>query len=150
MLPLNGVHPCDLLTPSQVAQYKTDEGTPNSGGDGPNCQWSNFSIKPGNSWIAQIVLTHGAEYYLGSNTGTTQMQVDGFTAVATTSSLDDQPEHQCLLYFDVAPGQSLEVDYDNVTDDYPGLTHQLACQLAAKAAHLMLTNLRKLSHQPGA
>jgi hypothetical protein len=149
-LRLNGINPCDLFTPSQVAQHKTLDGLPESTENGPSCAWENYSIKPGNSWAADFVLTHGAEYYLGSTTGATQTQVDGFTAVSTTSALAENPEYQCLLYFDVAPGQSLEVSYQNLNGDYPGINHQLACQLAAKAAHLMLTNLRKLSHQPGA
>jgi hypothetical protein len=142
MLHLNSVDPCTLLTRDQVNELSLLDGTPDSQPDGPNCAWGRYPPRPDNAWIAQIILTHGAEYYLGSATGARQQQVDGFTAVATTPYPVWRPERQCLLYVDVAPGQSLEVSYHNLDGDYPGINHEVACQLAGQVAGLMLANLK--------
>ena len=88
-------------------------------------------------------MRYGAEYALGSQTGTRLENVDGFTAVETTSPQTD-PRLHCLLAIDVAPGQTLGVQYYNVAGDYPGINHEVACQQAEKAAALMLDTLKSL------
>jgi hypothetical protein len=147
-LQIDGIDPCTLLTPEQARQFTPDPGRRVAIDQEPgryDCIWSTFPAKPVNNWSARAVLDHGAEYYLGSVTGAQIVQVDGFATVQTSSNLAD-PEKQCLLYVDVAPGQALDVQYINPNGDYPGINHQVACQLATKAAELMVANLRNLVH----
>jgi len=82
---------------------------------------------------------------LASTTGAQIVQVAGFPGVQTASDLQD-PSKQCVLMLDVAPGQTLQATYQNSHGDYPGINHQVACQLASKAAELMVANLRNLVH----
>jgi hypothetical protein len=63
-----------------------------------------------------------------------------------TSSPYHDANRQCILAIDVAQSEHLEVDYDNLQGDYPGINHEVACQQASKAAELMLQNLRGLVH----
>jgi hypothetical protein len=147
-LRLDGVDLCALLLPKQSSQLKTDRGSQVADDLQPgkhDCIWTNFPAKPVSNWTAHAVLDHGADYYLGSVTGAQIVQVDRFAAVQTSSNLAD-PERQCLLYVDVAPGQALDVQYINPNGDYPGISHQVACQQATKAAELMVANLRNLVH----
>ena len=148
VLRLDGVDPCVLLTAAQLQLLAVNPGKPSQNNDGigsRDCLWRNFPAKPDNGWLARAILAQGAEYYLNSVTGAQIVQVDGFPAVETSSSLAD-PDKQCLLYVDVAPGQSLEVQYLNGAGDYPGINRQVACQLAVKATELMLANLRNVVH----
>lgn len=110
-----------------------------------DCTWQGAAIKPDNIWNARAILKQGAEHYMDSVTGTQIVQVGGFTAVQTSSDLAD-PQKECLLFVDTAPGQTLEVQYGNGRGDYPGISHQVACQQATKAAELMVANLRNLVH----
>jgi len=136
------------LTPQQARQFTPVPARRVANDQQPgsfDCIWSTFPTNPVNNWTTRAVLDHGAEYYLDSVTGAQLVQVAGFAAVQTSSSLAD-PEKQCLLYVDVAPGQALDVQYINPNGDYPGINHQVACQLASKAAELMVANLRNLVH----
>jgi hypothetical protein len=148
VLRLDGVDPCALLTPAQVRQFKTEPGKPAVNNDGlgsRECLWHGEAVKPDSIWNARAILTQGADYYLDSVTGSQISEVAGFPAVQTSSNIGD-PATQCLLFVDVAPGQSLEVQYGNLAGDYPGISHQVACQQATKAAELMVANLRNLVH----
>jgi Protein of unknown function (DUF3558) len=147
-LQLDGIDPCSLLTPKQGRQFTSVPSRRVADDQEPgtyDCIWSTFPTNPVSNWTASAVLDHGAEYYLGSVTSAQIVQVDGFAAVQTSSNLTD-PEKQCLLYVDVAPGQALDVQYINSNGDYPGINHQVACRLASKAAELMVANLRNLVH----
>jgi hypothetical protein len=147
-LRLDGIDPCTLLTPKQGRQFSSVPSRRVADDQEPgiyDCIWSTFPTNPVSNWTASSVLDHGADYYLGSVTGAQIVQVDGFAAVQTSSNLAD-PERQCLLYVDVAPGQALDVQYINPNGDYPGISHQVACQQATKAAELMVANLRNLVH----
>lgn len=145
-LPLAGINPCDLLTLPQTKQLAVGPPAPAATNDGlgsRDCAWNTGWRKRGASWLARVMEHRGAEYYLSRDTEAEQIPVDGFTAVATSSGVDN-PEQHCLLYLDVAAGQSLAVAYDNLTGDKPGIDHRAACQNAVKAAHLMLGNLKRL------
>jgi hypothetical protein len=147
-LRLNGLDPCSLLVPAQIGQFRTEPGVSSVNNDGlgsQDCLWHGVAEKPDNIWIARANLTQGAEYYLGSVTGAEIVTVGGFPAVQTTANLQN-PKTHCTLFVDVAPGQSLQVQYGNLAGDYPGINHQAACQLAIKAAELMVANLRNLVH----
>ncbi|HEY1972118.1 MAG TPA: DUF3558 domain-containing protein [Pseudonocardia sp.] len=141
-LRLDSVDPCALLTPAQVARLSLLDGIPSARPDGRDCVWGRNPPHPDNAWRAQVILTHGADYYRGSVTGAQLREISGYTAVATNSTLALNRDHQCLLYVDVAPGQSLEVSYHNLDGDYPGINHEVACQLAGQVAGLMLANLK--------
>lgn len=45
--------------------------------------------------------------------------VQGFAATSTTS-IGSDPRWYCTMFVDIAPGQSLETDYNNATHDIPG------------------------------
>jgi len=146
VLRLDKVNPCDLLTPAQVSELNTDAGVVGSNNDGlgsRDCLWQRYPAKPDDAWVARVILKQGAETYLSDTSRVTQ--VAGISAVETSSD-QHNPAWHCLLYIDVAPGQSLEVQYSNETGDHPGLNHAVACQLAADAAQLMLSNLRAGAH----
>jgi len=148
VLRLDGVDPCALLTSQEARQFTPVPSRRVANDQEPgsyDCIWSTFPTKPVDSWTAHAILDHGAGYYLGSVAGAQVVQVGGFAAVQTSSGFQD-PNKQCLLVVDVAPGQGLEVQYINPNGDYPGINHQVACQLASKAAELMVANLRNLVH----
>jgi hypothetical protein len=146
-LPLTSVQPCALLTPTQVQQLKVVgkglAGSNNDGQGSPDCIWDNALGPPDNGWVVRFDLKHDASYYLGSSTGAQTVQVDGFPAVQSSSPMDD-PKTHCILLVDVAPGQTMYVLYSNDQGDYPGINHQVACQLADKVAEMAVGNLRRL------
>ena len=136
------------MAPPQVGQIKTEPGEPSVNNDGlgsRDCLWHGAAVQPDNIWLTRVILAQGADYYLASVTGSQIVTVNGFPAVQTTANLQD-PKTHCTLFVDVAPGQSLQVQYGNLAGDYPGISHQVACQLASKAAELMVANLRNLVH----
>jgi hypothetical protein len=141
------VDPCALLTADQQAQLGVIKvGREDSSDElgSPACQWANHA-KPDNGWVARLVTRRGAEYAMGSTTGAQVVAVSGFSAVQTSSPYGD-PKTHCILVVDVAQGQSLWVQYDNIAGDYPGISHEVACELDRRAAELMVRNLRSLAH----
>jgi hypothetical protein len=146
-LRLNGVDPCALLTSAQQGQLGVGQLYLSAEAfdvDGKDCGWGN-THGPRETYRASTDLRRGAEYALGSATGTQVVQVDGFGAVASTGGSAD-PAVNCVLLIDVAPGQSLWASYDDSNHDKPGLTHEIACQKAMSAARMMLAKLRALVH----
>ncbi|HTF46915.1 MAG TPA: DUF3558 domain-containing protein [Pseudonocardia sp.] len=146
-LRLNAVDPCALLTTAQQGQLGVKAAL--SGNDGDElgsaaCLWGNNGGKPDNRWVARLIVKRSADYALGSTTGVQVVQVDGFSAVQTAAPYQD-PNTNCVLVVDVAQGQSLGVQYLNLAGDYPGISHDMACQLDRKAAELMVRNLRALA-----
>ena len=144
-LRLDAVDPCALLSSSQQQQLGLHQQSLTASADplgGKDCAWGN-SDAPENGYSARTITGHGAEYALGSTTGTQLVEVGGFGAVATAGAYTD-PNYQCVVVIDVAPGQSLYAEYGNDNKDYPGMTHQLACQKATALGVTMLQNLRTL------
>lgn len=144
-LKLNGVNPCDLLTAADESKLGVGPGAVNDGADSlssSGCRWTNPAGHPDNNWVALAVVRRGADAELRRSTGAQVGLVDGFPAVQTTSASAD-PGLSCELYLDVAPGQTLSIEYVNRRGDYPNINHGVACQQAADAAKLMLANLRK-------
>lgn len=144
-LRLDGVDPCSLLTDAQLREFgvyraSSDQSEPDSPIQGPGCLWSNFPAKPDNGYSGSAVLNHGAEYALGREP---LRSIDGFAATTTTSTGSD-PNYYCAVMVDVAPGQALGADYDNLSKDYPGMNRKLACDKAMKLAAAMLTTLRAI------
>lgn len=146
-LSLAEIDPCALLTAAQVSALNVHAGQPGEDNDGlgsRDCIWSTSPDTPDIAWIARATLRRGAEWYRASVTGADVVQVAGYPAVQTVSNVGD-PDTQCVLAVDVAQGQSLWVQFDNMDKDYPGMNHQRACQLARQAAESMVTNLRELA-----
>lgn len=147
-LHLDRVDPCALLTRPQVHQLgvgagKRKENTDELGSGG--CLWDNFPEEPDTSFLARLITNRGADYALDSTEPTQVVKIDGFSAVQTKSPQGDPNDH-CLLYIDVATGESLMVKWLTLSRNYPGLTDQFACQQARDAGRLMVENLRGLSH----
>jgi len=146
-LRLDGVDPCAVLTSAQEGQLGVKQVGRDNNSDALGsaaCQWGNNGKKPDNRWLARLIVKRGADYALTSSTGTQVVQVDGFSAVQTTSPYGD-PKTHCILLVDVAQGESLWAEYDNIAGDYPGINHQVACQLTQGAAEFMVQNLRVLA-----
>jgi hypothetical protein len=145
-LPLSGVKPCDLLTHAQTVQLAAEHTTPGSNNDGkdsPDCQWDNFGGPPDNGWLIRLELNQDASYYLASTTGAQIVQVGGFPAVQSSSPTQN-PNTHCIVLVDAAPKQTMYVLYTNLDGDYPGISHQVACQQADKVAEMAVGNLRRL------
>jgi hypothetical protein len=148
-LRLDGIDPCALLTSAE--QTKLDVQFTGKVDDADQfhslvCRWANLGGgTPDNAWIARAIVKQGADYALRSAAPAQVVQVGGFSAVQTSSPYFDA-KTQCILAIDVAQGESLRVQYNNLQGDYPGITHEVACQQASKAAELMLQNLRGLVH----
>jgi hypothetical protein len=146
-LPLTNANPCDLLTPAQRGQLKISNwlaGVNNDGQGSRDCTWDNDGGPPENGWVIRFDLQHDASYYLGSTTGAQVAQVGGFPAVQSSSAFVD-PKIECILVVDVAPGENLQASYQNLRGDYPGINHQVACQLADQVAEMAVKNLRRLA-----
>ena len=147
-LRLGGVDPCALLKPAQIVLLQVDDGEPSQDSDSTHsavCFWGNRLAAPDTSYLARLYVGQGADYALGSETGHQIAQIDGFAAVQTAAAGED-PKTHCLLFVDVAQGQSLSVLYVNRRGDYPGISHEVACRLARDAAGLMVQNLRAMAH----
>lgn len=145
-LPLDAVEPCALLSAAQRAQLgvsagKSAEQTDELGSRA--CLWASHG-NPDNRWMAQLVGKRGANYALGSIEGAQVVTISGYGAVQTTSP-DANFRRHCILVIDVAEGQSLIAKYDNMAGDYPGIDHEVACQLDRRAAEFMVGNLRALA-----
>jgi hypothetical protein len=143
-LPLNTVDPCTLLTPTQRAKLGLSAGIGDTNTDelgSPACLWNTTTRHPDDSWIAKTITNRSADYALGSTTPATVVTIAGLPAVQTATAYGN-PNHECLLFIDVAQGQSLQVEYLNQRGDHPGITHEIACQLATIAATDMITTLR--------
>lgn len=146
-LPLDRMDPCALLTADGQAQLgvtQVGQGNDSDELGSAACQWANHG-KPDNRWLVRLVTKRGAEYALASTTGVQVVQVGGFGAVQTAPPYVD-PNLNCVLVVDVARGQSLNVKYSNIAGDYPGISHEVACELDRRAAELMVRNLRSLAH----
>jgi len=143
-LRLDAVNLCALLTQTQRAKLGVSAGIGDTNTDelgSPGCLWNNATQLPDNSWIAETITNLGAEYALGSVTATRLVNIASFPAVQTATAYDN-PAHECLLFVDVAQGQSLQVEYLNQRGDHPGIYHEIACQLVTTAATDMITTLR--------
>lgn len=146
-LRLDGVDPCTLLTAAQVRQLGVVAGgrlenTDELGSVG--CRWPNSRQSPSSGYVARLLMNRAADSALPGAIGAQVVTIDGFSAVRAAAPGVD-PKNHCILVVDVAPGQSLWVQWLTISPNYPGLSHELACQQARDAARLMLSNLRGLS-----
>ncbi len=146
-LRLDAVQPCSLLTPAQERQLGVQPGNLTAGGDeflSPVCEWSNNFGPPDNGWLARLVTRRGVDYALDSSTGAQVVEVGGFPAVQTAAPNAD-PKSHCVVLVDVAQGQGLWTQYDNLAGDYPKIDHALACKLTRDFAEMAVANLKTLA-----
>jgi uncharacterized protein DUF3558 len=145
-LSMDKVHPCLLLTSANSRVLGVGVGKPGEDTDSSRsgyCDWSNNLATPDTAYLARLYVAQPADYALDSETGHQVVTIDGFAAVQTAAGGND-PNTHCLLFVDVAQGQSLSVLYVNRRGDYPGINHEVACGLARDAAGMMVRNLRAL------
>lgn len=143
-LPLSGIDPCALLTTDQQADIGVADPTPGTSPElgTPLCQWDRFPAEPQDAYLVNLLTAQGASYALGSATGASITEVAGFAAVSTTGSRA-LPGRNCLLFIDVAEGQTLNVAYQYEGRTEP-MTTEIACDKARTAAELMLETLQTL------
>jgi Protein of unknown function (DUF3558) len=147
-LRLDGVDPCALLTTAEQAKLGVHQVYSANDADqfrSLGCQWDNGLGPPDNAWVARAIVKQGADYALDNQAPVQVVQIDGYSAVQTSSPYQN-PNRQCIQVIDVAQGESLWVQYDDRIGTYPGINHEVACQQARKAAELMIHNLRTLAH----
>ncbi len=129
---------CELLTHDQRTQLKIDSfGAAN---DPKMCGWSVGSQAQSYGWNAGFDRPKRSEQ-AARGTGAKVVQVAGFPAVQTSSSVFD-PNYGCIYIIDIAPDQDFSVAYFNDGKDIPGMTHEKACQQAAMVAELTVANLK--------
>ena len=151
-LPLDNVNPCTLLTATQTNHFRFKKGSASFDTNGPVCNWS--TSPPRGVWTVALDLDEGADSALHNNAlpsgapgphEATQTTLDGYGMIETGDTMFGS-DSACILYIDVAPLQNLKVEFLDIEPDYPGLNHQLACQLATQIAHPALHTLRTLAH----
>ncbi|HEY1968760.1 MAG TPA: DUF3558 domain-containing protein [Pseudonocardia sp.] len=147
-LSLARVDPCALLTSNQTASLGITDSTSSVDNDeglaSPQCLWSNQLGPPDNGWMIRLNLKQNATVAFRSNDPLVKVvEVAGFPAVQTYPGGSDG-QKACIEVIDVAPSQHMQVFYTNLLGDYPGIDHQVACQLADRVARLALANLRRL------
>lgn len=148
-LNLTNVDPCTLLTNAQLEHLGVEHQaltTPETPPD-KACVWDNSMASalgkaPDMGYLVRLQLDKGAESAMGSSTGHQLIELDGYTAVQTTSEGND-PQRHCIQVVDVAPGQSLWVQFTNITPEYQGLTHEKSCQFARAFGEDLMQNLRR-------
>jgi Protein of unknown function (DUF3558) len=145
---MDRVDPCALLNAAQQGELGIEHSQRDDNSDelgSAACLWDNNGGNPDNSWVARLIVKRGADYALASTSAVQVVGIGGFPAVQTAAPYQN-PNTNCVLVVDVAQGQSLGVQYGNAAGDYPGINHDVACQLDRKAAELMVQNLRALAH----
>lgn len=145
---MDGIDPCALLNAAQRGELGIEHAQRDDNSDelgSAACLWDNNGGNPDNSWVARVIVKRGADYALASTSAVQVVSVGGFSAVQTAAPYQD-PNTNCVVVVDVAQGQSLGVQYMNSRGNYPGINHDVACQLDRKVAELMVQNLRALAH----
>lgn len=144
-LPLTGLDPCTVLTDQQLDELGV--GNPRAGVSpdefaSQQCLWSRFPAEPQDYYLVRLAVGRDARDALRSTTGATVRDVAGFAAVETVSP-ESLPERNCVLFVDVAAGESMIVVYDYLGTTVP-MTTALACEKARTAAGLMARTLQAL------
>jgi len=139
---LEGVDPCKLWTPDQMAQLGVVKGERNDSnvvntGKVPICDYTgDLTTNYGLGAIA----TQGVEYWTGTgNTDVSVIDVAGFGAKQISLSGVDE---DCAVAVDVAEGQQLYVDFIPIGSKKPA--KDVMCQNVKKGAELALATLQTL------
>jgi hypothetical protein len=144
-LRVDGVDPCSLVTPAELALFAGEPGRLSTDTDGefvgPYCTWSTNLARPGttrNGWLGGLSPARPAAKSLPG--AEKVVQVEGFSAIQGTGGLSKEAT-SCTLIVDIAEGQTLKTDFFHDAGDQP-MNHELACQEATKLAAVMIRNLR--------
>jgi hypothetical protein len=146
-LSLDGVEPCSIFTPAQLAEvkskFKFDEppeaGKSDDAFDAPMCTLAQ-SAEPFNNIDVLLVSTEGIEPWLSGkrNVDAWLVSVAGFPAV--DYKLKGTEDEECVTSVGVADGQQVMVDLQALQDtDY----HQL-CQITEQVATMATKTLQSL------
>lgn len=133
--------PCSLLTSDQQTRLGVRGATPVPAEEkiGPGCRWLHSPDEPVEAYQIFRDTESGIESGFGNSRGITVITVAGFPAIETQSERTQLPETQCIVAVDVAPGQTLQVNYD-----YNGalpMTRERACDKARPAAEMAMRTL---------
>ncbi len=115
---LEGVDPCSLLTPVQVAQLRLKgPGLKNPDDQGRSCSWIRLA-SPAVGTLVSAVASRGIEAY------DTDPRFNDVAAIAARGfpgvQLSFKTRHDnCAVVVDVAPGQVLDVQYSTIGADVP-------------------------------
>lgn len=134
-LHLDGTPGCQLLTAPQLVALGSPRPLP-LGSAG--CSWSaGIGQQPQNSWNVSTTAPGLGPGFLAGNP---PLRIDGYPAGEPSRPTLDV-KTGCELYVDIAHDQTLRVSFAT-SPDYPGITHRVACQQAARVVDLVLTNAR--------
>ncbi|MGQ0482492.1 MAG: DUF3558 family protein [Pseudonocardia sp.] len=145
-LRLDGVSMCSLITQQQLPMFGGLDQIPNAGAlpaepgvqfPGADCIWG--GADPDYGWLGRFAPGQGVETAL--NGAERVVGVQGFSAIQVSPRFVSPSTH-CGLYVDIAPGQTLLATFDNASGDDPTMTHEKACQQAARLASEMIKTAR--------
>jgi hypothetical protein len=139
-LNIEGVDPCDTLTPVQLKSLGVTRygASPPAGKRGPSCDWIHSPTEPIENYSVDINTRGGVELVFGQP----ELQVTtvaGFGAVQTPA-LYGTGEQDCLVNVDVGPSQAVQVGYFYNGQTVP-MTHEIACGKARNAAELAIQTI---------
>lgn len=139
---MDGVDPCsDVLTTAQQAQLGINRGPQSFGADrrgSPGCSYRHGYTEPFYDYWFAPVTAEGAEAWVISNRVVDKrvVEVAGFGAVEHT--LLGEPDSDCVVSVDVAPGQSLDVAFAASSSNF---TSEQMCERARVAAEAAIATL---------
>jgi hypothetical protein len=137
---VDGLNPCMLLTADQLDRLDVSGGTfkPADRRGPDSCSWDRSTAEDGfHSYLVGVDATVGAELSLVPFA--VVVTVAGFPAVLTHNQYRSY-ETQCIVVLDVAPGQTVQVNYDYNGPRLP-LTREETCGKAQQAAEMVMENL---------
>lgn len=144
-LRLDGLDPCKLLTPAQRAEFGLEgpgDYSDNSDRFGSvACLWLRSTAPPYGGPLIRLVVRQDLRDELGSDQPETVIDINGFPAVQTRGSFGD-PQRNCLVLVDMAPGQYLWTQYSKNSGPLQGLNSEVACAKTRQLAGYTLANVR--------
>jgi hypothetical protein len=141
-LPLNGIDPCSALTAEQQRTLGLGTGRAGASSDGlgsPACIWSKRT-EPTGSYLVRLVTGRGADSALSSNEASIT-SIAGFAAVSTTDTSFPAESH-CVLFVDIAAGQTLVLRYDHDSSE-TAMSRDEACDAAADLGEMVIEGLER-------
>jgi hypothetical protein len=134
-----GANPCALLTIGQQHQRGLNQGAQQPATDGlseVSCVWSYVPVTPGDTLTGRVIR--------GPLPGATpSSSIVGLPTWQYVPADMDQ-KTSCIFLVDVAPDETLWVQYSNTSGDLPGLNHVVACRKVQNAAANMVSRYRSL------
>ncbi len=144
-LPLNGVDPCGLLTPAQLDAMKvpgrTASADPNADRFGSvGCSWGTAQLPPYGAPSIRLVTAQPIDYFDYMLDRKQVSDIDGFPTIRDNPQ--GRPEELCLLFVDIAQGQTLQVQYNKLYAEPGTINREQACAKARELGHAVIATLR--------